>query len=187
MTTAAPARTSTWTIDPTHSIAEFAVKHLVVTTVKGRFRDLEATLQIDEANPENSSVEAKIAVASIDTNVEARDADVRSDNFFSADKFPFITFKSTRIERLDDERFKLVGDLTIRDVTKEVVLDGEYEGQIADPWGNQRAAFTATTQISRKEFNVRYNQLLETGGTVVGDNVKITLHLEAIRQKEEGA
>ena len=199
MTTAAPAKTRTWTIDPTHSIAEFAVKHLVITTVKGRFRDLEATLHIDEANPENSSVEAKIAVGSIDTNVEARDADLRSDNFFSVEKFPHITFKSTRVERLDeargegfveridDARFKLVGDLTIRDVMKEAVLDGEYEGQIDDPYGNKRAGFTATTQISRSEFDIKRNMLLEGGGVVVSDDVKITLHLEAIRQKEQEA
>ena len=99
MTTEAPAKTITWTADPMHSIAEFAVKHFVVTTVKGRFRDLEATLHIDEANPENSWAEAKIAVASVDTNVEVRDNDLRSDNFFSADKFPYITFRSTRVER----------------------------------------------------------------------------------------
>jgi len=182
MTTATHTRTSTWIIDPTHSIAEFAVKHLVVTTVKGRFRDLEGTIEIDEAQPENSSVEAKIAVASVDTNVEDRDKHLRSDDFFNAEQFPYLTFRSTRIERLGEERFKLIGELTIRDVTKEVDLDGEYEGQIADPWGNQRAAFTATTQISRKEFGIRWNQALETGGAVVGDNVKITLHLEAVRQ-----
>ena len=182
MTTAVQTRTSAWAIDPTHSIAEFAVKHLVVTTVKGRFRDLEGTIEIDEAQPENSSVEAKIAVASIDTNVADRDAHLRSDDFFNVDKYSYIKFDSTRVERIDDERLKLVGDLTIRDVTKEVVLDGEYEGQVDDPWGGHRAAFTATTQISRKEFNMRYSQLLETGGAVVGDNVKITLHVEAIRQ-----
>jgi len=185
MATLAPATTSTWTADPMHSSAEFAVKHLVVATVKGRFRDLEATLHIDEANPENSWAEAKIAVASVDTNVEARDADLRSDNFFSADKFPYITFRSTRVERIDEERFRLVGNLTIRDVKKEVVLDGEYEGQIDDPYGNKRAGFTATTQISRSDFGIRWNQVLETGGVAVGDNVKITIHLEAVRQKEE--
>lgn len=182
MTTATQTTTSTWSIDPTHSIAEFAVKHLVVTTVKGRFRELEGTIHIDESQPENSSVDAKIAAASVDTNVADRDADLRSDNFFNVERFPNITFRSTRIERIGEERFKLVADLTIRDVTKEVVLDGEYEGQIDDPWGNKRAAFTATTQISRREFNIRWNQLLETGGAVVGDNVKITLHIEAIRQ-----
>jgi polyisoprenoid-binding protein YceI len=187
MTTEAPATMSTWTSDPMHSIDEFAVKHLVVTTVKGRFRDFEATLHIDEANPENSRVEAKIAVASVDTNVEARDADLRSDNFFSADQFPYITFRSTRIERLDEERFRVAGYLTIRDVTKQVVLDGEYEGQIDDPYGHRRAGFTATTQLSRKEFGIRWNQLIESGGAVVDDNVKITLHIEAIRNKEDEA
>jgi len=185
MTTAAPAKTSTWTADPMHSIAEFAVKHLVVTTVKGRFRDLEATLHIDEGNPETSWVEAKIPVASVDTGVQFRDDDLRSDNFFDAAKYPYITFRSTRVQILGGERFRLTGALTIRAVTKEVVLDGEYEGQIDDPYGNKRAGFTATTQISRSEFDIKRNQLLEGGGAVVGDNVKITLHLEAIRQKEE--
>jgi len=170
---------------PMHSIVEFAVKHLVVTTVKGRFRDIQATLHIDEETPDNSWAEARIAVASVDTNVEARDADLRSDNFFSADKFPYITFRSTRLDRVDNERFKLTGDLTIRDVTSEVVLDGEYQGQIDDPYGNKRAGFTATTQISRKEFGVRWNQLLESGGAVVADDVKITVHIEAVRHKDE--
>src|SRR5437867_3508571 len=187
MTTETAMKRTVWTGDPTHSIAEFAVKHLVVATVKGRFRDLEATLNIDETSPEDSWVEAKIAVASVDTNVEARDADLRSDNFFSADQFPYITFRSTRVERLNAERFRMAGDLTIKDVTKEVVLDGEYEGQIEDPRGNNRAGFTATTEISRKEFGIRWNQLIESGGAVVGDNVKITLHIEAVRKKEEEA
>ena len=183
MTTATKTATRTWTIDPAHSIAEFAVKHMVLTTVKGHFREFEATLQIDEAHPENSSVSASVDVASIDTGVADRDAHLRSDDFFNAEKYAKITFRSTRVERADDTHFKLVGDLTIRDVTREVVLDGEYEGQIDDPWGNRRAAFTATTQISRREFNVRWNQLIETGGAVVSDNVKITLHIEVIRQE----
>ncbi len=173
---------TTWKIDPTHSIAEFAVKHLVVTTVKGRFRDLEGSIEINEAQPENSIVEAKIAVASIDTNLADRDAHLRSDDFFNAERYPYITFRSNRVERIDDQRFRLIGDLTIRDVTKEVVLDGEYEGQVDDPWGGHRAAFTAGTKLNRGEFNLKYNQLLETGGAVVGDNVKVTLHIEAIRQ-----
>jgi polyisoprenoid-binding protein YceI len=182
MTTATKTATRTWTIDPAHSIAEFGVKHMVLTTVKGRFRELEGTLQIDEARPENSSVSASVDVASIDTGVADRDAHLRSDDFFNAEKYPKITFHSSRVELGGDTRFKLVGDLTIRDVTREVVLDGEYEGQIDDPWGERRAAFTATTEISRKEFNVRWNQLIESGGAVVSDNVKITLHIEAIRQ-----
>src|SRR5437867_3321027 len=167
MTAATQTATSTWTIDPTHSIAEFAVKHLVVTTVKGRFRDLEGTIRIDEANPENSSVEAAIEVASIDTNVPDRDAHLRSDDFFNAEKYPRITFVSTDVKRVDETNYKLHGALTIRDVSKPVVLDTEFEGEIDDPWDNHRAAFTATTQISRKEFGVKWNQALETGGMVV--------------------
>ena len=184
MTAATQTATGTWTIDPAHSIAEFAVKHMVVTTVKGRFRELEGTLQIDEARPENSSVSASVDVASIDTSVADRDAHLRSDDFFNAEKYPKITFRSTRVERVDDTHFKVVGGLTIRDVIREVVLDGEYEGQIDDPWGNRRAGFTATTQISRKEFGVRWNQFIESGGAVVSDSVKITLHIEVIRGKE---
>jgi len=182
MTTSRKAATRTWTIDPTHSIVEFAVKHFVVATVKGRFREIEGTLQVDEAHPENSSVSASIDVASVDTNAPDRDAHLRSDDFFNAEKYPKITFRSTRVERIDDTHFKLVGGLTIRDVIREVVLDGEYEGQVDDPWGNRRAAFTATTEISRKEFNVKWNELIETGGAVVGDKVKMTLEVEAIRQ-----
>ncbi|MDP3769306.1 MAG: YceI family protein [Dehalococcoidia bacterium] len=182
--TSAPvlAPTRTWTIDPAHSIAEFAVKHLVVTTVKGRFRDLDGTIRIDEARPENSRVSATIAVASIDTNAPDRDAHLRSDDFFNAERYPKMTFHSTRVERINDTNFKVYGDLTIRDVTKEVVLDTEYQGQVDDPWGGRRAGFTATAQISRNEFNVKWNQLIETGGVAVGDDVKITLHIEAVRQ-----
>jgi polyisoprenoid-binding protein YceI len=183
MTTATQTATSTWTIDPTHSIAEFAVKHFVITTVKGRFRDLDGKLEIDEASPENSSVTANIQVASVDTNVADRDAHLRSDDFFNAEQYPLITFQSTRVERVSDDRYKVHGNLTIRDVTRPVTLDSEFEGEADDPWGNRRAALTATTQISRKEFGVKWNQALETGGAVVSDNVKITLHIEAIEQK----
>jgi polyisoprenoid-binding protein YceI len=183
MTTETMPGTSTWNIDPTHSIAEFSVKHLVVTTVKGRFRDFAGVIHIDEAQPQNSVVEATIAVATIDTNLEARDNHLRSDDFFNAEKFPYITFRSRGVERVDEERFTITGELTIRDVTREIELAGEYEGQVDDPWGNHRAAFTATTQISRKDFDVRWNQMLEGGGAVIGDNVRITLHIEAILER----
>ena len=182
MTTQTQTRTATWAVDKTHSRVEFAVKHLVVTTVKGYFRDFDATAYLDEAKPENSSVTASIDVASIDTNLADRDAHLRSDDFFNAEQFPKITFESTRVEPAGEGRAKVYGDLTIRDVTKPVVLETEYEGQIDDPWGNRRAAFTASTEIRRSEFNVRWNQAIETGGAVVSDKVKITLHIEAIRQ-----
>jgi len=170
-------------VDTAHSIVEFAVKHMMLTTVKGRFRDFQATIQIDEAHPENSSVTATINVASIDTNVPDRDAHLRSDDFLNAEKFPHITFRSTKVEHVEGDRWRVTGDLTIRDVTRPVVLDTEFEGRITDPWGNDRAAFSAETSISRKDFNVRWNQMLETGGVVVGDNVKISLHIEAVRNK----
>jgi polyisoprenoid-binding protein YceI len=131
MTTQTKPRTSTWNIDPTHSIAEFSVKHLVITTVKGRFRDFAGVIHIDEAQPENSTVHAKIAVATIDTSLERRENHLRSDDFFNAEKFPYITFRSRRVERVDVKRFTLTGELTIRDVTREVELAGEYEGQKA--------------------------------------------------------
>lgn len=172
---------STWNIDATHSIAEFAVKHMMIATVKGRFGSLGGAITADEANPLASSVTASIDVASIDTKDEQRDAHLKSDDFFNAEKFPKITFVSKRVERVDAENYRVTGDLTIRDVTKEVVLDTEFEGQVVDPWGNQRAGFTATTQISRADFGVNFNGLLETGGVIVGDKVKITLNIEAVR------
>lgn len=180
MTTA--ARTTTWTIDPVHSIAEFAVKHMMISTVKGRFRTLEGSIQLDEATPANSVVTATIDVASIETGEAQRDAHLRSDDFFNAEQFPTLRFRSTRVERKSDEEWKITGELTIRDVTQEVTLDTEFEGQVTDPYGKQRAGFTAETTISRKAFGLKWNALLETGGAVVGDRVKVTLHIEAIRQ-----
>ena len=173
---------STWNIDASHSIAEFAVKHMMVSTVKGRFATLEGAVEIDDGAPTLSSVRASIDVASITTNDEARDTHLKSDDFFNAEKFPKLTFASTRVERISSENYRVIGDLTIRDVTKEVVLDTEFEGQVRDPWGNQRAGFTATTQINRSDFGVNFNGLLETGGVIVSDKVKITLHIELVRQ-----
>jgi polyisoprenoid-binding protein YceI len=187
MTSEVKTRTSTWTIDPAHSIVEFAVKHLVVSTVKGRFRKFQGTLQIDEEKLENSSVEASIEVASIDTGEPERDAHLLSDDFFNAEKYPYITFKSTRVERIDDhiEHVKVWGNLTMRDVTKEIPLDVEYEGRIIDPWGKDRASFFATTQLKRKEFGLKWDQLMETGGAVVSNEVKVELHIEAVRENQE--
>src|ERR1700674_1534372 len=140
---------STWNIDASHSIAEFAVKHMMVSTVKGRFGTLEGAIEGDETDPLSASVRASIDGASITTNEPQRDAHLRSDDFFNAEKFPTINFASKRVERVDAENYRVVGDLTIRDVTKEVVLDTEFEGQVRDPYGNQRSGFTATTQINR--------------------------------------
>lgn len=174
--------TSTWTIDPAHSIAEFAAKHLMVATVKGRFKDLSGRLHIDEHHPGESWVEARIGVASVDSGVEERDAHLRSDDFFNAERFPHITFESKRVERVGEDEWKVIGDLTIRDLTKEVVLETEYDGQTTDMMGKTRAAFTAQTSVNRKEFGLRYNAVVESGVFVVGDKVKITLHIAAVRE-----
>lgn len=179
MTTEVAVRT--WNIDASHSVAEFAVKHMMVATTKGRFADFEGVLEVDEGRPLLSSVRASIDVASIDTKEPKRDEHLRSDDFFSAEKFPKMTFVSKRVERVDDENYRVIGDLTIRDATREVVLDTEFSGQIADPWGGQRAGFTATTRINRKDFGLNWNTVMETGGVLVSDIVKITLNIEAVR------
>lgn len=172
----------TWVIDPAHSTAEFAVKHMVFTTAKGVFRELEGKLEFDEVNPGTAKVEATIQVASIDTREPNRDAHLRGDDFFNAERYPTITFRSNRVEVAGEGRAQVYGDLTIRDVTKEVVLDTEYHGQLIDAYGNPRAAFTAGTEISRKEFGLKWNALLETGAAVVADKVRISLDIAAVRQ-----
>lgn len=182
MTTQTKPTTSTWTVDKTHSNVDFQVKHLMISTVRGHFRDFEATLVLDEREPANSRVSAAIDVASIDTNQPDRDAHLRSDDFFNAEAFPKLTFESRNVETNDGQAFRVTGDLTIRDVTREVTLDGELEGRIQDPWGNERAAFSAKAEISRADFNVRWNQALEAGGVVVGDKVKINFYIEAVKQ-----
>lgn len=181
--TSTPAQpgVSTWAIDATHSSVEFAVKHMMVSTVRGRFKAFSGEIQADEANPAASSVTAAIDVASIDTGVEQRDDHLRSDDFFNAAQYPQITFRSTAIEQRGDE-WKLAGELTIRDVTRPVSLDVEFEGRGADPWGGERAGFTATTKINRKDFGVNWNGVIEAGGVVVSDQVKITLNIEAVKQ-----
>ena len=180
--TTTQTRTSTWTIDPVHSVAEFAVKHMMVSTVKGHFKSMEGTLHIDEANPGASWVAASIDVASIDTGVADRDAHLRSDDFFNAERFPKMTFRSTRVEQVDDTHWRVIGDLTIRDVTREVVLETEYEGQIRDAFGKQRAAFNAETTLNRRAFGLNWNGLIETGGVIVGDRVRVTLNIAAVRE-----
>ena len=182
MTTQQQLATSTWTVDKAHSNVDFSVKHMVISTVRGAFREFEATLHIDEANPPASRVSVTIDVASIDTNAPDRDAHLRSDDFFNAEQFPKLTFQSKRVELEGEAKFRVTGDLTIRDVTREIVLQGTFSGRVQDPWGNDRAAFSAETEISRKDFNVRWNQMLETGGAIVSDRVKIHVYIEAVRQ-----
>jgi polyisoprenoid-binding protein YceI len=172
--------TTTWQIDPAHSAVEFAVKHMMFTTLRGRFRDVKGTIEVDEQNLAKSVVDVAIAAASIDTGVADRDAHLRSADFLDADKFPTLTFKSKRIEG-GPGSFKVVGDLTIRGVTKEVTLDAVHEGTGTDPWGNTRAGIRATTKIDRRDWGLVWNQALETGGILVANDLRIELEVQAVK------
>jgi polyisoprenoid-binding protein YceI len=181
-TPSAPAGVTTWSIDPIHSHVEFAVRHMMIATVKGRFAEVEGAITLDEANPANSSVEAKIAAASIDTREPNRDTHLRSADFFDAESHPYLTFKSERVEPKGDGEFVAYGDLTIRGVTRPVALEGEYLGSNKSPYGFQVAGFTAKTKINRRDFGLNWNAALETGGVLVGDEVKISLEIEAVQK-----
>lgn len=174
--------TGTWVIDPVHSSVEFAIKHMMVATAKGRFTGLAGSIQLDEANPANSSVEATIDLTSVDTGNAQRDGHLRTEDFLGAEQFARATFRSTRIEPIDDTTAKVYGELTIRDVTKDVALDVAFEGQGQDAFGKQLAGFTAETAINRLDFGIKWNQALETGGFALSNRVKLTMHIAAIRQ-----
>lgn len=175
---------SVWTVDKAHTSVEFAVKHMMFTTVRGRFSEFDVDVVFDEANPERSSVEARIAAASIDTREPNRDAHLRSADFLDAENYPQLVFKSRRIERAGGERYRIIGDLTIRGVTKEAVLDAEFVGTGKNPWGAPVAAFTAETKIDRKEFGLTWNAALEAGGMLVGEDVKIQLEVELTQAQQ---
>jgi polyisoprenoid-binding protein YceI len=178
--TTTPART-TWTIDPAHSHVGFSVRHMMISTVKGRFGDVAGTITLAD-DISQSTVEAAIAVDSIDTREPQRDAHLRSADFFDAAQFPTITFKSRRVVPTGTGTFAVTGDLTIKGVTREVVLEVIEEGRGKDPWGGERAGFTAHTAINRRDFGLTYNQVLETGGVLVGEEIKISLDIELIKQ-----
>jgi polyisoprenoid-binding protein YceI len=169
-----------WKLDPSHTIVEFSAKHLMITTVKGRITDIEGIIYTDEKDPKNSSVEATLKAVSLDTRTDQRDQHLRSADFLDVEKFPEIRFRSTRIQG-DQQSFKLTGDLTIRDVTKPITLDVAFEGKTKDPWGGERVGFSATGKIDRREFGLTWNQALEAGGVVVGNDIKITLEVEAVK------
>jgi polyisoprenoid-binding protein YceI len=182
-TTTAPAQTVTsWSVDPSHSHVEFAVKHLMIATVKGRFGVVRGTVTIDETDPARGAAEIEIDADSIDTGQAQRDAHLRSADFFDVETFPKLIFRSTRIAEVSDDRFTLTGDLTIHGVTRQVSLDVRPEGRGKDPWGGERSGFSATTTIKRSDFGLTWNQLLETGGLAVGDEIRISLDLEVVKQ-----
>lgn len=170
----------TYHIDRSHSMVEFVGRYLMVTKVRGRFGEFSGQINIAE-NPLDSSVDVTIDANSIDTGEEKRDGHLRSEDFLAVDKYPALTFKSTRVER-SGAGWKLVGDLTIRDVTREVVLDVEFDGATGDLWGNSRIAFTARTEIDREDWGLNWNAALETGGVLVGRRVSIELTVQAVAQ-----
>jgi len=169
----------TYAIDATHSNVEFAVKHMMITTVKGRFADVKGTVEIPQVG--TPKVDVTIGAASIDTRVDARDNHLRSGDFFDVEKYPTLRFVSTGAKKTDDG-YTLVGDLTIRDVTKPVTLTVSEEGAGVDPWGNQKAAFSATGKINRADFGLTWNAALETGGVLVSEDVKLSFDVQLIRQ-----
>ena len=173
-----------WNLDPAHSSVQFSVRHMMISTVRGRFEEFSGTFEINEDNPSDSSVDIVITPASIYTREDQRDTHLRSPDFFDAEKYPTITFKSTRIEQVDDNHARLVGDLTIKDITNEVTLDVEYAGQAKSPYGTTSAGFTAKTKINRKDWELTWNQTLETGGVLVGDEIKIDIEIELIKHAE---
>jgi len=174
--------TSTWNIDPVHSVVEFKVKHMMISNVKGHFSKVSGTLNFDEAKPENSNVDATIEVASVNTRDEQRDGHLKSPDFFDVDKFPNITFKSTSVKATGAGRGIVEGNLTIHGVSRKVTLDVEGPTEPGkDPWGNTRIGIQATTKISRKDYGLTWNAALETGGILVGDEVTITLDVQFVK------
>ena len=177
------AATSTWQIDPQHSSAQFAVRHLGLSTVRGAFSKLGGTMLLDEEDITKSSVEVTIDVNTVDTREPDRDKDLRSERFFDVARFPTMTFKSKKVEQLAPGKLRVTGELTIRGTSREVTLDVDGPtAPVKDPWGNQRLAATATTKINRQDYGVKWNAKLDNGGVVVGDDVNITLDVEMIQK-----
>ncbi|MFI6688843.1 YceI family protein [Streptomyces sp. NPDC050485] len=175
------ALSGTYTIDPAHTRIGFVVRHAMVTNVRGSFTESEGTLTLDGANPANSTASVDIKIASIDTGIADRDAHLRSADFFDAEQFPVMSFRSTGAKALGGDTYQLTGDLTIKDVTRPLAIDVEFNGTATDPYGNQRIGFEGGTEIVRSDWGLTWNTALETGGFLVGDKVKLTLDISAIK------
>jgi polyisoprenoid-binding protein YceI len=173
-----------WLIDSAHTEANFAVRHMMISHVRGRFERLSGTVEFDETQPVKTKVDVTIETASINTREEKRDAHLKSPDFFDVEKYPNLIFKSKRVDVQDATHARLIGDLTIRDVTREVALDVEYNGSAKSPWGATSAGFSARTSIKRKDWGLNWNVALETGGWLVGDEVQISIELEIVKQPE---
>ena len=177
-----PTATTAWNIDPVHTVAEFKVKHMMISNVKGQFTTVTGVMTLDEADVTRSRIEASIQAASVNTRDAQRDAHLKSADFFDVEKFPTLSFKSTRVTRSGDGELAVTGDLTIHGVTRQVAFAVEGPTPPAkDPWGNTRIAISATTKINRKDFGLAWNAALETGGILVGEEVTITLDAEFVK------
>ncbi len=179
--------TTSWNFDLTHSSINFWVRHLMVSKVHGRFTSWKGSLEFDPENPAASRVDVSIDAASIETKEDKRDAHLRSPDFLDVDKYPQISFRSTSIEKTGDGELRATGELTIHGVTRPIELDVEYAGAVKDPWGGDRAGFSARATLKRKDFGLEWNQALETGGVVVGDKVEINLEIEAVKSQAKAA
>jgi polyisoprenoid-binding protein YceI len=180
-----PASTvaSTWKIDPAHSSAQFSVRHLAISTVRGAFSSVNGSVNYDDKDVSKSTIDVTIDVNSVDTRQPDRDKDLKSDKFFDTANYPNITFKSTKVEQAGVGKLKVTGDLTIRGTTKSVVLDVEGPtAPVKDPWGNSRVAASATTKVNRQDYGVKWNAKLDNGGVVVGDDVNIIIDVELVQQ-----
>jgi polyisoprenoid-binding protein YceI len=176
--------TGTWNLDPAHSVLGFSARHAMVATVRGSFTEFTGKLNIDGEDPTKSAAEVEVNLASVSTGNEQRDGHLRTNDFLDIETYPTMTFRSTRAETTDDpDEYRLIGDLTIRGVTREVTLDLTYQGRAVDPMGNERIGFEGGTTINRKDWGVNWNVALEAGGFLVGEKVKISLDISAIREK----
>ncbi|MCK6613563.1 MAG: YceI family protein [Ignavibacteriaceae bacterium] len=173
---------SVWAIDPTHSEIGFKVKHMMFTNVSGKFSSFEASVENEDDKFETSAISFSADVNSIDTANADRDNHLRSGDFFEVEKFPKLTFVSTGITKVDDNNYKINGDFTIRDVTKNITLDAEYSGLMKDPWGNTKAGFSLSGKINRKDFGLTWNAALETGGVLVSDEVKLLCEVQVVKK-----
>lgn len=184
MTTSTQPALETFTIDPKHSRLGFTVRHMGFSKVRGNFGQFDGIVRMAADKLETLEAQATVQADSITTGTEDRDEHLRSEDFFAVDSYPTITFESTEVRPLSDDTFTLVGDLTIRDVTKSVELDGEYLGNGTDPWGGTRVAFEAETTINRKDWGLNWNQVLEAGGVLVSEKVAISLEVQAVLEEE---
>lgn len=173
-----------WQVDLTHSTILFSVKHMMLSTARGRFEKFDVDVDFNEQEPARSSIKVQIEAASINTNDPKRDGHLKSPDFFDVENYPTITFVSKRIDKIDDQHGQIVGDLSIRDITQEVVLEVEYSGQMKSPWGTLSVGASAQTTINRKDWNLTWNQALETGGVLVGDKITINIEVELVKQPE---